>query len=190
MLSEYKDCKFNIAEEQELINELEKVFNFYKEKKSKIEKEIKDEKKLFLFRFRKSKEMIQIYKIFELQTDILFNLIEYHKNPSPNSKQQKYFLKIKERGKNIIKFKKKEENLIVKRDPELDKIKFFYGENSNNIINNDSNNSIKNTFINTINDNFELRKDCHIIKNNTINFIPQLEINFSDNIEIIKRNDN
>ena len=45
---------------------------------------------------------------------------------------------------------------------------------------------IKNTFINTINDNFELRKDCHIIKNNTINFIPQLEINFSDNIEITK----
>ena len=47
MLSEYKDCKFNIAEEQELINELEKVFNFYKEKKSKIEKEIKDEKNYF-----------------------------------------------------------------------------------------------------------------------------------------------
>ena len=31
-----------------------------------------------------------------------------------------------------------------------------------------------------------MRKDCHIIKNNTINFIPQLEINFSDNIEISK----
>ena len=33
-----------------------------------------------------------------------------------------------------------------------------------------------------------MKKDCHLIKNNAINFIPQLEINFSDNIEITKKN--
>ena len=183
ILSEYKKCKFNIVGEEELINEFEKVFSFYKEKKSKIEKELEGGKKLFLYRFKKAQELIQIYKIFELQTDVLFNLIEYHKNPNQSNKQQQNFLKLKERGQKIINFKKKEENLIIKKDPELDKIKFFSGEDLNT---NDSQNSIKNTFINTINDNFEMKKDCHLIKNNAINFIPQIQINFSDNMEITK----
>ena len=70
ILSEYKNCNFKITEEEELINEFKKVFDFYKEKKAKIEKELEGERKLFLFRFKKAKELIQIYKIFELQTDI------------------------------------------------------------------------------------------------------------------------
>ena len=107
MLSKYKECNFNIPEEEKLINELETVFNYYKKKKSKIEKEIEDVKKLYSFRFRKTKEMIQIYKIFELQTDILYNLIEYHKNPNLNSKQKKDLLLLKELIKKNINLKKK-----------------------------------------------------------------------------------
>ena len=61
-------------------------------------------KKLYSFRFRKIKEMIQIYKIFELQTVILYNLIEYHKNPNLSSKQQKDLLLLKEK---IINLKKR-----------------------------------------------------------------------------------
>ena len=39
ILSEYKNCNFKITEEEEeLINEFKKVFDFYKEKKAKIEK--------------------------------------------------------------------------------------------------------------------------------------------------------
>jgi hypothetical protein len=127
--------------------------------------------------------MIQIYKIFEIETEILFNLIEYHKNSNPSSKQDEDLLVIKEKIYKIINFKKKEEDLTFKKDPELD-IKFFTDEN---VIEKDSQNSIKNTLIKTLNDNFEMKKDCHLIKNNALNFIPQLEINFDDNIEITKQ---
>lgn len=44
MLSKYKKCNFNIKEEEELINDLETVFKYYKKKKSKIEKYFGDEK--------------------------------------------------------------------------------------------------------------------------------------------------
>ena len=54
--------------------------------------------------------MIQIYKIFEIETEILNNLIEYHNNPNPSKKQQQDLLKIKERIKSIINFKKKKKN--------------------------------------------------------------------------------
>ena len=67
-------------------------------------------KKLFKFRFRNGKQMIQIYKIFEIETEILNNLIEYHNNPNPSKKQQQDLLKIKERIKSIINFKKKKKN--------------------------------------------------------------------------------
>ena len=84
------------------------------------------------------KEIIQIYKIFEIQTEILFNLIEYHKNPNPNSLQEIDLLVIKERINKIINFKKKEEDLTFKKDPELD-IKFFTDED---VVKKNSQNSI------------------------------------------------
>ena len=74
MLSKYKECKFNKSNEEDLINEFKIVFDYYQEKKSKIDKEIEG-KKLFLFRFKKAKELIQIYKIFELLTDAIFKII-------------------------------------------------------------------------------------------------------------------
>ena len=64
MISKYKEYKFNKSNEEDLINEFKIVFDYYQEKKSKKDKEIEG-KKLFLFRFKKAKELIQIYKIFD-----------------------------------------------------------------------------------------------------------------------------
>ena len=148
MLTAYKDSKFNKIDEEELINEFKIVFDYYKEKKVNIEKEMQNGK-LFLFRFKKAKELIQIYKIFELLTAAIATIIEYNKNPNPSSKQQQEYNIIKERGKKIINFKKKEENLRIKKDPELDNIKLFSEVESNE---NNSNNSINNTNLYTINE--------------------------------------
>ena len=71
--------------------------------------------------------------------------------------------------------------MIVIKDQELDNIKFFSGEELNNM---NFNNSPKNTFLKTIIDDFEIKRDCHLIKNNKINFIPQIEIIFSDSMNI------
>ena len=186
MLTAYKDSKFNKIDEEELINEFKIVFDYYKEKKVNIEKEMQNGK-LFLFRFKKAKELIQIYKIFELLTAAIATIIEYNKNPNPSSKQQQEYNIIKERGKKIINFKKKEENLRIKKDPELDNIKLFSEVESNE---NNSNNSINNINLYTINDDFETKKDCHLLKNNAINFIPQIEINFSDDNRNNERTNN
>ena len=148
MLTAYKDSKFNKIDEEELINEFKIVFDYYKEKKVNIEKEMQNGK-LFLFRFKKAKELIQIYKIFELLTAAIATIIEYNKNPNPSSKQQQEYNIIKKRGKKIINFKKKEENLRIKKDPELDNIKLFSEVESNE---NNSNNSINNTNLYTINE--------------------------------------
>ena len=180
MLIAYEDSQFNNIGEEMLIDEFKLVFKFYQEKKRNIEKEMQNGK-LFLFRFKKAKELIQIYKIFELLTNSIFIIIEYNKNPNPSRKQRLEYNKIKKRGKKIINFKKKEENSLIKKEPELDAIKLFSEEESNE---NNTNNSINNTYLNTINDNFEIKKDCHLLKNNAINFIPQIEINFPDNMEI------
>ena len=47
-------------------------------------------------------------------------------------------------------------------------------------------NNTNNIILKTINNNFEIKKDWHLIKNNNSNFIPQTEINFSENIKIYK----
>lgn len=35
-----------------------------------------------------------------------------------------------------------------------------------------------------MNDDFEIKKDCHFIKNDLLNFIPQIELNFDENIQM------
>ena len=174
MLYAYKDCKFNKPDEEELIIDLKEVYYFFKEKKIKIEEEY-DYSKLFLFRFKKAKELIQIYKIFELIIDIIDSIIQYNKLSKNFNLNNQIYLRLICRAKKIINFKKEEEKLIVNKDPELDNIKFF-SEDVLNTIN--SKNSPKNTFLKIIYDDFEIKRDCHLIKNNTINFIPQIEIIF------------
>ena len=180
MLDAYKECKFNKPNEEKLIIDLQEVYYFYKEKKIKIEEGIKNAK-LFLFRFKKAKELIQIYKIFELITDIIDSIIQYNKLSKNFNLSNKF--QVIMRAKKIINFKKKEERLIVKKDPELDNIKLFSGDILNNI---NSKNSPKNLILKTIYDDFEIKRDCHLIKNNTINFIPQIEIIFANSMNITK----
>ena len=182
MFYAYKDCKFNKPNEEELIINLKEVYYFYKEKKIKIEEGIKNAK-LFLFRFKKAKELIQIYKIFELITDIIDSIIQYNKSSKNFILSDKIYLQVITRAKKIINFQKDEERLIVNKDPELDNIKLFSGDILNNI---NSKNSPKNLILKTIYDDFEIKRDCHLIKNNTINFIPQIEIIFSDSMNITK----
>ena len=182
MLYSYKNKKFYNPNEENLLMEFKEVYYFYREKKMKIEKEMEG-KKLFMFRFKKAKELIQIYKIFELLTDAVSKIIEYNEVKSNINMGNKHYLKVIERGKKIINFKKKEEKMMRKRDPALDKIKLFSVQESDNV---DPNNITKNTFLKTLNDNFENKKDCHLIRNSTINFIPQIEIIFAEDFKITK----
>ena len=183
MLYRYKNKIFNNPNEENLIMEFKEVYYFYREKKMKIEKEMEG-KKLFMFRFKKAKDLIQIYKIFEILTDVISEIIIYNEfQANFNGLSNKKYLQEIERGKKIIIFKKKEEKTMHKRDPDLDKIKLFSVQESDNV---NPNNYIKNTFLKTLDDKFENKKDCHLIKNTTINFIPQIEIIFAEELKISK----
>ena len=57
MLYSYKNKKFYNPNEENLLMEFKEVYYFYREKKMKIEKEMEG-KKLFMFRFKKAKELI------------------------------------------------------------------------------------------------------------------------------------
>ena len=88
---------------------------------------------------------------------------------------------------------KKNKQQSFEKIPEFDNIKIFseevIGEDNDDknkediLINNNRNN---NTILKTINDDIKITKDCHLIKNNLINFIPQIEINFSKEIPLTK----
>ena len=174
----------NSNKEQELqtiINELEIVFNFYNNKKNKLIKDLENQNKLFLYRFRKNKEIIQIYKIFEIVTDILFYIIEYIKIENPDNFQKDMYYKKISCANQIIQFKEKEEKNMIHRDPELDNIKIFEGILTEEGLNHKIEH---NTIIKTMEDNFEIKKDCHLIKNDLLNIFPQIEIKFSENIQM------
>ena len=139
--------------------------------------------------------MIQIYKIFEMETKILINLKKYNENKNPNDEEKKEYLEKLEIAKTIIDFKKKEELKQFKRIPELDNVKIFseeiigkdnYDENKEDSSINNNKNTKNNTILKTLNDDFKNCKDCHLIKNNLLNFIPQIEINFSEEIPVSK----
>ncbi len=137
---------------------------------------------------------MQIYKIYEMETKILLNLKTYKNNKNPNDYEKKEYLKNLEYSKEIINFKKNEEKKEMNNNPEFDDIKVFSDEiigNENNIENKEDNsinkkNNKYNTILKTIKDDFKNCKDCHLIKNNVLNFIPQIEINFSDEIPLTK----
>ena len=86
-------------------------------------------------------------------------------------------------AKEIIKFTKKLENSLFVRNPELENIKLF---NNYNVPNSHIEKEKYNTIIKTINDDFITKKDCHLIKTNTIDFIPQIELVFSEDMKITK----
>ena len=84
-------------------------------------------------------------------------------------------------AKQIIKFKNEEQANMFIRDPQLDNIKLFENVETEKELNKKSNN---NTINKTIDDKFEIQKDCHIIKNDLLDFVPKIELNFDENIEM------
>ena len=197
VLEQYKKLNINNEEEEKIIKELEKIYKYYKDKQKIISKKLDESNKLlFKFRIKKTQEMIQIQKILEMETNILCRLIDYHKDMNQNNENKENYIKIIEIAKKLLSFQKKEESKSFKRDPELDKIKIFDNsddddeeeENETKNENKKYNKNIQkaskyNTILKTVDDPFRSRRDCHLIKNNVINFIPKIEINFSDEMK-------
>ena len=127
LLIEYKKNNlFSDQERNKVITELEKVYDFLSERKKILDDEIKDQNhKLFFYIFKKVKDIIQIYKIFEIMTKIILYFIEYDKILSPNEYQKEVYILKMRNAKEIIKFKKKKENSLIKRNPDLDDVKLF-----------------------------------------------------------------
>ena len=72
----YKKCDDNKSKElDDIFLCLEDVHIFYKEKLKNLEKDLEDQNKLYKYRFKKVKEIIKIFKIFEM----MFYFIEYIK---------------------------------------------------------------------------------------------------------------
>ena len=191
ILKDYKqNYTYRTKEEEEILKVLENTYYYYKEKQNNISKDLQDSQKLYSFRLKNYKKMIQIYIIFEMGKKILLNLIKYNDNKNPNDEEKKEYLEQLEIAKKIIDFKKKEELKEFKKIPELNDIKIFskeiIGENEEDTSINNKNNTKNNTILKTIKDDFKNSKDCHLIKNNLLNFIPQIEINFSEEIPLTK----
>ena len=117
---------------ESIILQLEEVYKFFFELKEKTERELEEQNnKLRLFVFRKAKIMIQIFKIFEIMTDIVSFIIEYHKNFCPYYQRKKYY-SLLEKASQIIIFRKNYEKALFKRDPYLEEIKLFENIDINN----------------------------------------------------------
>ena len=182
MLKNFENIEYNKPKElEDIILCLEDVHNFYQEKLKKLDKDLEDINKLYVYRFKKVKEKIEIFKLFEIITDIMFYFIEYIKIKEPDNYQKEMYSKKISKANEIIKLKKNEEANIFKREPKLDNIRFFEDIHTEKELNEKSTN---NTIIKTMEDNFEIKKDCHIIKNDLLDFIPKIELDFSENIEM------
>ena len=171
----------NIIELNDIIFSLEDVYFFYKEKKELLDKDLENVNKLYVYRFKKIKEKMEIFKLFETITDILFYFIEYVKIENPDNSQNEMLNKKISNAKQIIKFKNEEQANMFIRDPQLDNVKLFENLKTEKELNKKSNN---NTINKTIDDKFEIQKDCHIIKNDLLDFVPKIELNFDENIEM------
>jgi hypothetical protein len=57
-----------------------------------LEKDLEVQNKLYLYRFNKVKEIIKIFKLFEIITDIIFYFIEYIKIKEPDNYQKDMYL--------------------------------------------------------------------------------------------------
>ena len=148
-----------------------------------LEKDLENPNKLYVYRFKKVKAKMEIFKLFEIITDIMFYFIEYIKIESPDDYQKEMYSKKISKAQEIFQLKKEEEEEAntFYRDPKLEEIKFFENTHTEQELKEKSKN---NTIIKTMDDNFEIQKDCHIIKNEMLDFVPKIELDFSENIEM------
>jgi hypothetical protein len=111
----------------------------------------------------------------------MFYFIEYIKIESPDDYQKEMYSKKISKAQEIFQLKKEEEANTFYRDPKLEEIKFFENTHTEQELKEKSKN---NTIIKTMDDNFEIQKDCHIIKNEMLDFVPKIELDFLENIEM------
>ena len=182
MLNKYNETNILKSKElEDIILELKEVYDYFKQKLITLKNEIENRNKLYVYRFEKTRKIIQIYKVFESETDIIYYFIEYIQIQIPHEYQREMYNEKLEIAKKIIKLRKDDENNVFYRDPNLENIKIFEGEEKEKLY---KEKSINNTIIKTLSDDFEIKKDCHLIKNDLLNFIPQLELNFDENIQM------
>ena len=182
MIKIYEKCDYIKPKElEDSVNNLKDVYCFYHEKLKQLEKDLEEPNKLYVYRFKKIKAKMEIFKLFEIITDIMFYFIEYIKIESPDNYQKEMYSKKISKTKEIYEIKNKEKENTFYREPKLDNIKFFEDTHTEQELNAKSKN---NTVIKTVEDNFEIQKDCHIIKNKMLDFVPKIELDFSENIEM------
>ena len=182
MIRNYENIDyFKPKELEDIIIQLKEVHIFYQEKLKQLEKDLENPNKLYVYRFKKVKAKMEIFKLFEIITDIMFYFIEYIKIESPDDYQKEMYPKKISKAQEIFQLKKEEEANTFYRDPKLEEIKFFENTHTEQELKEKSKN---NTIIKTMDDNFEIQKDCHIIKNEMLDFVPKIELDFSENIEM------
>ena len=182
MIRNYENIDyFKPKELEDIIIQLKEVHIFYQEKLKQLEKDLENPNKLYVYRFKKVKAKMEIFKLFEIITDIMFYFIEYIKIESPDDYQKEMYSKKISKAQEIFQLKKEEEANTFYRDPKLEEIKFFENTHTEQELKEKSKN---NTIIKTMDDNFEIQKDCHIIKNEMLDFVPKIELDFSENIEM------
>ena len=122
---------FKTKELEDIVIKLKEVYIFYQEKLKQLDKDLEDPNKLYVYRFKKVKSKMEIFKLFEIITDIMFYFIEYIKIKSPDEYQKEMYSKKISKAKEIFEIKNKEEANTFYRDPKLDNIKLFENAQKN-----------------------------------------------------------
>jgi hypothetical protein len=78
------------------------VYNYYKQKLISLQKEIENTNKLYVYRFKKTKEINQIYKILEIEADIIYYFKEFIQIQLPEEYQKETSNKKCELAKKIL----------------------------------------------------------------------------------------
>ncbi len=107
LLENYNEIDLPKSQEiEDIVFELKDVYNYYKQKLFSLQKEIENTNKLYVYRFKKIKEIIQIYKILEIEADIIYYFKEFIQIQLPDEDQKEMFNKKCELTKKIIKLRK------------------------------------------------------------------------------------
>ena len=107
LLENYNEIDIPKSQEiEDIVFELKDVYNYYKQKLFSLQKEIENTNKLYVYRFKKIKEIIQIYKILEIEADIIYYFKEFIQIQLPDEDQKEMFNKKCELTKKIVKLRK------------------------------------------------------------------------------------
>ena len=92
MLNKYNETNIVKSKElEDIILELKEVYDYFKQKLITLKNEIENRNKLYVYRFEKTRKIIQIYKIFESETDIIYYFTEYIQIQIPDEYQREMY---------------------------------------------------------------------------------------------------